>query len=61
MDIVLTVRCKKRKIEHVVDFPYFSETKLINDRGKDLDNGEGSFLFQSEFGISDRSFEVPGF
>jgi len=48
-------------MEHVVDMSCCWESELINNRGKDLCDSEGSFAFRSKFEIGDGVFKVPGF
>ena len=52
---------KKRDVECVMNFPHFEEMMLICDEGKDFNNGEGFFSFESEFQVGDRAFQVSGF
>ena len=56
MDLIFSVRNKKRSMEHVMDLPCFEEAELICDQREDLDNHEGSFMFWGEFGVGDGSF-----
>ena len=51
MDLIFLVRHKKRSMECVVDFPCFGEAELICDGEEDLDDHEGSFMFQDKFGV----------
>ena len=43
-------------MKRVVDTPRFGESELVDDGGKDLGDGEGSFAFRGEFWISNRAF-----
>ena len=61
MDLVFFVRHKKGSVECVMDFPRFEETELVSDRGEDLDDREGSFMFWGELGVGNGALEVPGF
>ena len=45
MDFVFSVGRKKESMECVMDFPRFGETELVCDRGENLDDCEGSFMF----------------
>ena len=48
-------------MECMMDLLRFWEAQLIGDGGEDLDNCEGSFMFQGEFGIGNGAFEISGF
>ena len=43
-----------------MDFPHFGEAELVCNWRQDFDDGEGSFLFQGELWVGNRSFEIPG-
>ena len=58
MDLVFLVRYKERSVEHVMDLPCFREAELICDGQEDFDDCEGSFMFQSKFGVGNGVFEV---
>ena len=48
-------------MEHVMDLPCLGKAELICDRGEDLDNCEGSFMFWSRLWVGNGILEVSGF
>ena len=61
MDFVFLIRCEKRSMECVMDFPHFGEAELVCDRGENLDYHKRSFTFWGEFGVGDGAFKISGF
>ena len=44
-----------------MDMPHFGKLELVDNRGENFRDGEGSFVFKSKFGVGNRVFEISGF